>query len=91
MTQDDERDDIAPGDDSSDASGDQPESADPPGSPAVSYVVLTADPQTGDLDAYGPLTGIDAVVEAGRRRDEFDAADLGDVLIGVVPLHPLPR
>jgi hypothetical protein len=89
MMQDDGRDVPVPGEEPSDDPVGS--AADTPGSPAESYVVLTADPQTGDLDAYGPLTGVDAVVEAGRRRDEFDAADLGDVMIGVVPLHRLSR
>lgn len=61
---------------------------------AASYAVLVVDPQTGEVDVYGPLDGPAALVDAARRREEHDRADLEDVLIQVARLQSpadLPR
>ncbi|WP_018332102.1 hypothetical protein [Actinomycetospora chiangmaiensis] len=55
-----------------------------------SFIVLVLDPVTGELDSYGPYDYPGALVEACRRREEFDRGDLVDVLVAVVPLHPAP-
>ena len=51
------------------------------------YAVLVVDPQTGEVDVYGPLDGTAALVDAARRREEHDRADLEDVLIQVARLQ----
>ena len=51
------------------------------------YAVVVVDPQTGEIDVHGPLAGPDAVLDADRRRQDHDAADLSDVRIEVVRLH----
>ena len=51
------------------------------------YVVLVADPATDSLDAHGPFSGLDAAMEADRRRCELDTEDLHDVRISVVRWH----
>lgn len=51
------------------------------------YVVLTVDPQTGELDAHGPYAGLPATAEADRLRREFDCGGLPDVEVRVVRLH----
>ena len=61
---------------------------------AARYAVLVVDPQTGEVDVYGPLDGPAALVDAARRREEHDRADLEDVLIQVARLQSptdLPR
>lgn len=55
--------------------------------PEPLYAVLVVDPQTGEVDVYGPFDGHAAVVDAARRREEHDRADLEDVLIQVAPLQ----
>ena len=60
----------------------------------ATYAVLVVDPQTGEVDVYGPLDGPAALVDAARRREEHDRADLEDVLIQVARLQSpadLPR
>jgi hypothetical protein len=55
---------------------------------ADGFVVLVADPVTGHWDCYGPYRdAAGAQGQAEWRRLEFDVADLGDVVIGVVPWH----
>jgi hypothetical protein len=52
------------------------------------FVVLVADPVTGDCDCYGPYRdAAQAHGQAEWRRLEFDIADLPDVVVGVVPWH----
>jgi hypothetical protein len=51
------------------------------------YLVVVSDPDTGAVDAHGPFDGLGAAVEADRRRHEFDAAQLDDVVINVVRWH----
>lgn len=51
------------------------------------FVVLQADPLTGDLDCYGPYSGPRASAEADRRRDELLAEDLQGVAVFVVRHH----
>ena len=48
------------------------------------YVVVVADPQTSEIDCYGPYMGrVRACHEAARRRRELDDADLADVVVAV--------
>lgn len=54
------------------------------------FVVLVLDPVTGEMDSYGPYAYELALVEASRRREEFDRECLDEVLVVVVPLHPGP-
>lgn len=58
--------------------------------PAPAFVVLAVDPQTGEVDTYGPFDRPGALADAQRRRRELDDGDLEDVLVGIVRLHP-PR
>jgi hypothetical protein len=51
------------------------------------YIVLSLDPQTGEIDAHGPYDGLVATLTAGRKRQEFDDGELHDVHVGVVRLH----
>lgn len=51
------------------------------------YVVLVADPETGEADAHGPYDGLGATRHAQQLRNDFDHAELGDVLVRIVRLH----
>jgi hypothetical protein len=51
------------------------------------YVVLIADPETQEIDVYGPYDGIQASLTADRLRGEFDTDDLADVDVRVVRWH----
>ena len=51
------------------------------------YVVLVADPETGEADAHGPYDGLGATRHAQQLRSDFDHAELGDVLVRIVRLH----
>ena len=51
------------------------------------YVVLVADPETGEADAHGPYDGLGATRHAQRLRSDFDHAELDDVLVRIVRLH----
>lgn len=53
-------------------------------------MVIVADPETGDIDGFGPYDEMSARAEAIRRRHELDAERLEDVLVVVVTLTP-PR
>lgn len=52
------------------------------------FVVIVADPVTGEVDAFGPFEESVARSEVARRRSELDAEDLGDVLVTPVVLTP---
>lgn len=81
---------VSPGDELHDPSDEQVRrraAAEGPLDQAGDYAVVVVDPQTGEIDVHGPFSGPNAVLEAGRRRDEFDRADLGDVVIQVARLH----
>ena len=52
------------------------------------FVVIVADPVTGEVDAFGPFDESVAQSEVARRRSELDAEDLGDVLVTPVVLTP---
>lgn len=54
------------------------------------FVVVVVDPQTAEVDVYGPCTAPDATAEAREIRSDLDADGSGyaDVVVGVVPLHP---
>jgi hypothetical protein len=51
------------------------------------YVVLAADPQTGEVDAHGPFVGLGAVSAAEDLRATFDREDLTDVVVQIVRWH----
>ena len=51
------------------------------------YVVLAADPQTGEVDAHGPFAGLGAVTAAEDLRATFDREDLTDVVVQIVRWH----
>ena len=51
------------------------------------YVVLAADPQTGEVDAHGPYPGIRAVHVAEDMRATFVREQLGDVVVRIVRWH----
>lgn len=51
------------------------------------YVVLSVDPETGEADAHGPFDGLGATRQAQQLRNDFDHAELSDVLVHVVRLH----
>lgn len=53
---------------------------------AERFVVVAYDPQTGEVDSYGPYDGRAAATECRRRRAAFDDGDLEDVIVVVVPL-----
>lgn len=61
-----------------------------PGDEASLFIVLVLDPETGEIDSYGPYTYGRALSEACRRRDEYEREALDDVIVAVVPLHPGP-
>ncbi|MEJ2866506.1 hypothetical protein WCD74_01930 [Actinomycetospora sp. OC33-EN08] len=52
------------------------------------FVVVVVDPVTDEVDSHGPYPYEVALSEASRRREEFDAEDLEDVIVLVVPLRP---
>jgi hypothetical protein len=54
------------------------------------FLVLVADPVTGDVDAYGPFSGQAAALDADRRRDELDIEGLHEVAVRLVRFHHLP-
>ena len=51
------------------------------------WLVLVADPATGDLDTYGPYLHPGAARDAERRRRELDDEDLTDVVVTLVRWH----
>jgi hypothetical protein len=53
---------------------------------AERFVVIAFDPQTGELDSYGPYDARTAAAERSRRRAAFDDGDLEDVMVVVAPL-----
>ena len=52
------------------------------------YVVIVADPVTGEVDAFCPFDESVASSEVVRRRLELDSEDLGDVVVTSVVLTP---
>ena len=54
------------------------------------FVVVVADPVTGEVDVFGPYDRAAGDAEVERRRRELDAEDLQDVIVVLVPLNP-PR
>ncbi|PVZ11177.1 hypothetical protein [Actinomycetospora cinnamomea] len=52
------------------------------------WVVLVADPVTGETDAFGPFDREAARADAARRRAEHAAEGLDEVLVVTVPLTP---
>lgn len=54
----------------------------------ATFVVIVADPMTGEVDAFGPFTEKIARGEVGRRRGELDAEGLVDVVVTSVVLTP---
>jgi hypothetical protein len=55
---------------------------------ASAWVVLVADPVTGETDAFGPFDRVSARADAARRRSEHAAEGLDEVLVLTVPLTP---
>lgn len=51
------------------------------------YVVLVADPQTGEIDSHGPYDGPGALTAADEARRSCDAEGLTDVVVRVSRLH----
>jgi hypothetical protein len=51
------------------------------------YIVLVADPETHEADAYGPYDGLAATTTADRLRRDFDTDNLADVHVEVIRLH----
>ena len=73
-----------------DVSGGGPGPAEP-GYTATSpgfWVVLVADPVTGETDAFGPFDHASASVDAQRRRVEHASEGLDEVVVVTVPLTP---
>lgn len=50
------------------------------------FVVVMADPVTGEVDAFGPYAPCVARAEVARRRTELVAEGLGEVLVLAVGL-----
>lgn len=55
------------------------------------HVVLVIDPDTGEIDVYGPHDEWIAVLEADRLRAELDALDLTEVWVLQRRLRPPVR
>lgn len=51
------------------------------------YVVLVADPQTGEMDSHGPYDGPSALAAAENARTSCDAEGLTDVVVRISRLH----
>lgn len=51
------------------------------------YVVLAADPQTGEVDAHGPFPGVAALTTADGTRARLDREGLEDIVVRVVRWH----
>lgn len=54
----------------------------------AAFVVIVADPVTGEVDVFGPFNEVLAQVEVARRRRELDAENLRDVVVTSVVLSP---
>lgn len=79
-----------------------PASADGPSFPEVlvsanrrsgegqSYVVVVADPSTGEIDAHGPTAGLEATCLADEMRRDLDMMGLYDIRVRVVRLRTEP-
>jgi hypothetical protein len=50
-------------------------------------VVLLIDPHTGETDAHGSYSGMEATVTADRFRRDCGASGLADVQAGMIRLH----
>lgn len=70
-----------------DASGGGPGPVEP-GCDEKAWVVLVADPVTGETDAFGPFDRATASADAERRRVEHASEGLDEVLVVTVPLTP---
>jgi hypothetical protein len=51
------------------------------------YVVLVADPDTGEVDAHGPFDGLAATLMADELRAELDAGRRPEVQVSINRLH----
>jgi len=51
------------------------------------YIVVAVDPATGELDAEGPFTAVEAMVVADRVRVELDANGLSEFLVTLTRLR----
>jgi hypothetical protein len=52
-----------------------------------SYVVVAVDPATGEVDAEGPFTAVEAMVVADRVRVELDANGLSEFMVALTQLR----
>jgi len=52
-----------------------------------SYVVVAVDPATGEVDAEGPFTAVEAMVVADRVRVELDANGLSEFMVTLARLR----
>jgi hypothetical protein len=55
-----------------------------------SYVVVVADPFTGEIDAHGPSAGLEATCLADEMRRDLDMMGLYDIRVRVVRLRAEP-
>jgi hypothetical protein len=55
-----------------------------------SYIVIVADPSTGEIDAHGPSEGIEALCLADEMRRDLDMMGLYDIKVRVVRLRMEP-
>lgn len=51
------------------------------------YVLVVVDPQTAEVDTYGPYDGMSAVAAAEDLRASLDAGDLPDVTVRITRMH----
>lgn len=51
------------------------------------YIVMAVDPATGEIDAQGPFTAVEAMTVADEVRLELDANDLSDFKVTLTPLR----
>lgn len=54
------------------------------------YVVVVADPSTGEIDAHGPSEGFEALCLAEEMRRDLDMMGLYDIKVRVVRLSAEP-
>lgn len=52
------------------------------------WIVVLLDPQTGELESYGPYSQEQATRLQSWCAAELDLADLGDVVVMVAPMQP---
>lgn len=53
------------------------------------YVILLIDPDTGELEAFGPVDEATAAERAAAVRASIEAGEAGEVGVLVLPLRPV--